>query len=955
MKNRIKTHLLLFVSIFLNQVVFSQTNGYPDNTFQTGTGFTDVVDGVLSIGIQDDGKIIVLGNFTRYQGIIKHYLARLNFDGSLDDGFNINNTAFTYIENPKTVFPLNNGKFLVVHYGYNSYLKRFNNDGTIDNTFILDSQINEYINHIDTLSNGKVVISGPKDTLGNTLFVLNQDGTVFQGFGSNIPITGSNYRIGKFDVQDDDKIVCAINIGYEIFRFNTNGTLDLSFNGQEFNNVSRIVDLKIQNDGKILLGVNNSFTGELSYGGQPVNSIFRLNPNGTLENNFGSDEIGYSILGFEIQNDGKIICNNSSKIRRYNIDGTIDLSFVDNSSSIECMKFQSDGRLLVGGRFEDYRFNGNEVYAGRIIRLGCNTTSQINTTSTNPLCYGETISINTTAESEGNNPIYNWYVNNTLVPNNNTNILQTQVLSNLDIQLEVISDAQCNSGNYLIGQSNELNLSLVEPSISVSSNQINNTFCQGEEITFTSTSINEGTNPIYEWEINGVSVGTNNSIFSSSLLNNGDTITCNIISNEVCVNPNPISSNNIIVNIISNFSSETIVENCLDYTWNGNSYSQSGIYTANFTNINGCDSIATLNLTILNPTSSSETVSTCGTYFWNNNTYDQSGTYSTILTNVSGCDSVANLVLTITQSNYGSETIQACGNYSWNGNTYASSGTYTSTFTNGNGCDSIATLNLTITQPSSSSETIQACENYSWNGNTYASSGTYTTTFPNGNGCDSIATLNLTITQPSSSSETIQACGNYSWNGNTYASTGTYTTTFPNGNGCDSIATLNLSIHPNPNVSLPNFGAFCDTLEAFTLTGGTPSGGVYSGTSVSNNTFNPSIGAGTYEITYTFEDANGCVNFDLSNIEVIACESNIGLAENNNEHFLIYPNPASSSITVLLQTENTNSTLNIYSVSGQKLLEKQNLGKTTKIDISNFSKGIYFLEIGNVRQKFVVE
>lgn len=410
---------------------------------------------------------------------------------------------------------------------------------------------------------------------------------------------------------------------------------------------------------------------------------------------------------------------------------------------------------------------------------------------------------------------------------------------------------------------------------------------------------------------------------------------------------------NFYVDVTPSESTETI-SSCGSFNWNNQNLTTSGVYSELFTGANGCDSLANLNLTIYETSNSEESIDACGEYQWNGFNYTSSGNYVTNLINSNGCDSTAILNLTIYETE-GSESISSCENYTWNGNTYTSSGTYSSTFTNVFGCDSIATLNLTITQPNSSVETIQVCENYNWNGQTYNQSGIYTANFTNASGCDSIATLNLTITQPTTSSETITNCENYIWNGQTYNQSGTYTSNFTNAAGCDSIAALNLTIHPNPNVILPNFGTFCDTLEAFTLTGGTPNGGVYSGNSVSNNTFNPSIGAGTYEITYTFEDANGCVNFDLSNIDVIACESNIGLAENKNELYQIYPNPASSSITVLLLSEKTNELLSIYSISGQKLLEKQNLGKTTKIDVSNFSKGIYFLEIGNVRQKFVVE
>jgi hypothetical protein len=173
--------------------------------------------------------------------------------------------------------------------------------------------------------------------------------------------------------------------------------------------------------------------------------------------------------------------------------------------------------------------------------------------------------------------------------------------------------------------------------------------------------------------------------------------------------------------------------------------------TTTLTNANGCDSTVTLNLTINNQTSGSETITACDSYFWSadGGTYSSSGVYTTTLTNVNGCDSIVTLNLTINNQTSGSETITACDSYFWSadGGTYSSSGVYTTTLTNANGCDSTVTLNLTINNQTSGSETITACDSYFWSadGGTYSSTGVYTTTLTNANGCDSTVTLNLTI------------------------------------------------------------------------------------------------------------------------------------------------------------------------------------------------------------------
>ncbi|MFM7080044.1 MAG: beta strand repeat-containing protein, partial [Bacteroidota bacterium] len=162
-----------------------------------------------------------------------------------------------------------------------------------------------------------------------------------------------------------------------------------------------------------------------------------------------------------------------------------------------------------------------------------------------------------------------------------------------------------------------------------------------------------------------------------------------------------------------------------------------------------CDSTATLVLTITaapcTPTTSTTTATACNTYTWNGITYTTSGSYNYVTLNAGGCDSTATLLLTINNSSTSTTTATACNSYSWNGNTYTSSGTYTYNTTNAAGCDSVATLNLTIRSASSSTTNVSSCNSYTWNGNTYTNSGTYTFNTTNAVGCDSTATLNLTI------------------------------------------------------------------------------------------------------------------------------------------------------------------------------------------------------------------
>ncbi|MEX2485692.1 MAG: SBBP repeat-containing protein [Brumimicrobium sp.] len=145
-----------------------------------------------------------------------------------------------------------------------------------------------------------------------------------------------------------------------------------------------------------------------------------------------------------------------------------------------------------------------------------------------------------------------------------------------------------------------------------------------------------------------------------------------------------------------------ILTACDSYTWiDGNSYTSSNnTATHTLTTVEGCDSVVTLDLTIFNSTSSTDVLTACDSYTWiDGNTYTSSNnTAVDTITNVAGCDSIVTLDLTILNSTTSTDVITACDNYTWiDGNSYTSSNnTATDTLTNVAGCDSIITLDLTI-------------------------------------------------------------------------------------------------------------------------------------------------------------------------------------------------------------------------------------------------------------------
>ena len=135
-----------------------------------------------------------------------------------------------------------------------------------------------------------------------------------------------------------------------------------------------------------------------------------------------------------------------------------------------------------------------------------------------------------------------------------------------------------------------------------------------------------------------------------------------LLDSSILINSNIIiDSLNLVIN--NSTSTYTSITSCDSYTWNGQNYNISGTYTSASTNTAGCTHIDSLVLTISNPTSSTNNISICygESVIVVSNTYSQSGTYTDVISNINGCDSTITTNLTvITQT---TSFIAQSGNY----------------------------------------------------------------------------------------------------------------------------------------------------------------------------------------------------------------------------------------------------------------------------------------------------
>ncbi|MFK7786749.1 MAG: T9SS type A sorting domain-containing protein [Crocinitomicaceae bacterium] len=223
--------------------------------------------------------------------------------------------------------------------------------------------------------------------------------------------------------------------------------------------------------------------------------------------------------------------------------------------------------------------------------------------------------------------------------------------------------------------------------------------CENTNVLFNGSS--SGT--IQDWYVDGVYNSTGIDLNQSFAIQGTYTIKM-IASDGVC-----LDSTETQVNIGGPSSSTFSHITCAgSYTWiDGNTYTSSNSTATHVVpNVYGCDSIITLNLTINSSSSSIDQVSACESFTWiDGNTYTSSNTTAQwTIPNSVGCDSVVSLNLTILQNSVGTDVITACDSYVWiDGNTYTSNNsTATHILPNAQGCDSIVTLNLTINTVSTS-------------------------------------------------------------------------------------------------------------------------------------------------------------------------------------------------------------------------------------------------------------
>jgi hypothetical protein len=98
------------------------------------------------------------------------------------------------------------------------------------------------------------------------------------------------------------------------------------------------------------------------------------------------------------------------------------------------------------------------------------------------------------------------------------------------------------------------------PSVTISSDDVDNIISPNTLVTYTATPVNGGSTPSYQWKLNGGNVGTNSATYTNSTLSNNDVVSCVMTSNYLCLSTPTATSNNVTMTVNNQLTQIVVVQ-----------------------------------------------------------------------------------------------------------------------------------------------------------------------------------------------------------------------------------------------------------------------------------------------------------------------------------------------------------------------------------------------------------
>lgn len=331
-------------------------NGSLDTTYRIGAGISGTAviypsnPTILAAAVQPDGKVVLGGIFTHYDGIPRQYIFRTLTDGSIDTAFDPGaNTLATWVGKVHTIALQSDGRILFG--GTNApYLVRVNADGSPDPTFNTSGHANNLVKSTALQSDGKILVGGGFATYAGEpragIARLMPDGTLDPTFLPTTGIAGGTFpKVLSIKVQDDGGILIGGDFysydgvaRFGLARLLSDGRLDTTFvPGTGVGCIINSIALLPDTDQFVIAGF---FT---TYDAVPRNRIALLNSDASLDPNFdpleGTDGPGLNVV-HNLPNQRLLIGGSFSTYRQTLRDdimrlggGSLGIGIVNNESS----------------------------------------------------------------------------------------------------------------------------------------------------------------------------------------------------------------------------------------------------------------------------------------------------------------------------------------------------------------------------------------------------------------------------------------------------------------------------------------------------------------------------------------------------------------------------------------------------------------------------------------------
>jgi gliding motility-associated-like protein len=251
-------------------------------------------------------------------------------------------------------------------------------------------------------------------------------------------------------------------------------------------------------------------------------------------------------------------------------------------------------------------------------------TVTISTTTANPFCQGTAVMFTAVPNNAGAAPTYQWQVNGVNAGTNSTTYTNNNFQNN-----DVVTCSVTNTSTTCTVMPSAIsNPYTVEVDPAVTSTIVISPVaevCTGSSITFTATITNGGSNPGYQWQVNGINKGTNSDTYTD-VLNNGDNVTCILTSSESCAAPVTSAA---ITAVVSSYSTIALAKNVT--VTHGNSIQLSPDITGNISSYTWSPATGLDDATISDPVA----------------TPDLTTTYTLHVITAAGCDAYGSITVNV--------------------------------------------------------------------------------------------------------------------------------------------------------------------------------------------------------------------------------------------------------------------------------------------------------------------